>query len=79
MVGLDYGYGVARIRPIYLRTKYDSWGGLGATNAVMLYNPGKDIYTISTFNQTESRQRAMRFVFRTLRTVSRIEPTARTG
>jgi CubicO group peptidase (beta-lactamase class C family) len=73
-IGLDYGYGVARIRPIYLRSKYDSWGGLGATNAVMLYNPGNDIYMISTFNQTASRQKAMRFVFRALRTVSKIEP-----
>jgi len=73
-IGLDYGYGVARIRPIYLRSKYDSWGGLGATNAVMLYNPGNDIYIISTFNQTASRQKAMRFVFRALRTVSKIEP-----
>ena len=74
-IGLDYGYGVARIRPLYLRSKYDSWGGLGATNAVMLYNPGNDVHLISTFNQTASRRKAMRFVFRTLRTVSRIEPS----
>lgn len=72
-IGVDYGYGVARIRPIYLRSKYDSWGGLGATNAVMLYNPGNDIYIVSTFNQTASRQKAMRVIFRTLRTISKIE------
>jgi CubicO group peptidase (beta-lactamase class C family) len=73
-LGLDYGYGVVRIRPIYLRSKYDSWGGLGATNAVMLYNPGNDVHIVSSFNQTASRQRAMRFVFRALRTVSKIDP-----
>jgi CubicO group peptidase (beta-lactamase class C family) len=72
-LGVDYGYGVARIRPMYLRSRYDAWGGLGATNAVMLYNPGNDIYVVSTFNQTESRQKAMRFVFGTLRTVSKVE------
>jgi hypothetical protein len=58
---------------MYLRSRYDAWGGLGATNAVMLYNPGNDIYVVSTFNQTESRQKAMRFVFGTLRTVSKVE------
>lgn len=75
-IGLDYGYGVLRFRPLPWLSRYYSWGGLGSTNAFMLYNPGNDVYLIGTFNQTASRGKAMRFVFRALRTVSKIEPSA---
>ncbi len=72
-IGVDYGYGLVRIRPLPLLPTYYAWGGLGATNAVMLYNPGYDTYLVGSFNQTASRQKAMRFIFRALRTVSKIE------
>ena len=71
-IGLDYGYGVLRFRPLPWISKYYLWGGLGSTNAFMLYNPGHDIYLIGTFNQTAARRKAMRFLFRTLRTVSKV-------
>lgn len=73
-MSLDYGYGVVRFRPVPLLSKYRMWGGIGATSSLMFYSPGCDVYLIGTFNQTASRRTAYRFAFKTLRTVSKIEP-----
>ena len=75
-IGLDYGYGMARLRPLPLMERYRCWGGIGTTNSVSFYNPGHDVYLIGTFNQTARRSRAYRFVFRTLRTVSKVATEA---
>ncbi|WP_418280756.1 serine hydrolase domain-containing protein [Halorubrum sp. DTA98] len=72
-IGLDYGYGVARFRPIPLLSRYRAWGGIGATNSFMFYSPGTDVYLIGTFNQTTSRSTAYRFAFRAIRTASKVE------
>ena len=75
-IGLDYGYGVARFRPIPLHAKYRAWGGIGATISFMFYSPGTDVYLIGTFNQTAARGTAYRFAFRAIRTASKVEPDA---
>ncbi|MCU4752544.1 beta-lactamase family protein [Halobacteria archaeon AArc-curdl1] len=72
-IGLDYGYGVARFRPIPLLSKYRAWGGIGSTNSFMFYSPGTDVYLIGTFNQTASRSTAYRFAFRAIRAASKVE------
>jgi len=72
-IGLDYGYGVARFRPIPLLSKYRAWGGIGATNSFTVYSPGTDVYLIGTFNQTAFTSTAYRFTFRAIRTASKVE------
>lgn len=75
-LGVDYGYGLARFRPLPLRQKYHVWGGIGATNSLMFYNPAVDAYFIGTFNTTAGRSRAYRFVFNALRTVTKVPPVS---
>lgn len=72
-IGMDYGYGLFRFRPLPFLSKYYVLGGLGSTSSFMIYNPRIDVYLIGTFNQTSSRRRAFRFVLRVLRTVSKID------
>lgn len=71
--GIDYGYGLVRVRPLPLLKKYHSWGGLGASSAFMLYNPSIDVYLIGTFNQWSYMRKSMQFLFRTLRTLSKVK------
>jgi CubicO group peptidase (beta-lactamase class C family) len=72
-MGLDYGYGTVRLRPLPFLKKYYSWGGLGATSSFMFYAPRIDVYLVGSFNQWKYMTNAMRFLFRTLRTVSKVE------
>ena len=74
-MGLDYGYGVVRFRPVPLRSKYRMWGGIGVTNSVMFYNPAFDVYLVGTFNQTTPKTKGYKFAFNTLRTVSKVDPS----
>lgn len=77
-LGLDYGYGLVRFRPLPLLSKYHIWGGIGATSSYMFYCPGIDTYLIGTFNQTSCRSKAFRFLFRVLRTVSKVDAPIKT-
>lgn len=72
-VGLDYGYGMIRFRPLPFASKYHIWGGLGATSSFMMYNPEIDVYLIGSFNQWSYTSKAMRFLFKVMRTVSKVE------
>jgi CubicO group peptidase (beta-lactamase class C family) len=74
--GIDYGYGVVRIRPLPFLKRFHSWGGLGASSAFMVYNPTIDVYLIGTFNQWSYMRKAMMFLFRTLRLISTVENVA---
>lgn len=71
--GIDYGYGVVRIRPLPFLKRFHSWGGLGASSAFMVYNPTIDVYLVGTFNQWSYMRKAMMFLFRTLRAISKVE------
>jgi CubicO group peptidase (beta-lactamase class C family) len=71
--GIDYGYGVVRIRPLPFLKRFHSWGGLGASSAFMLYNPTIDIYLIGSFNQWSYMRKSIRFILRTLRSVSKVD------
>lgn len=50
-MGIDYGYGLVRFRPLPMLARYRAWGGLGASSAFMFYNPTLDLYLVGTFNQ----------------------------
>lgn len=71
-VGLDYGYGLIRFRPLPMMKRYHLWGGLGATSSFMMYNPANDVYLAGTFNQWNYNSKAMRFLFKVVRTVSKV-------
>ena len=71
--GIDYGYGIVRIRPLPVLKRFHSWGGLGASSAFMVYNPTIDVYVIGTFNQWSYMRKSMMFLLRTLRSVSKVK------
>lgn len=71
-MGVDYGYGLIRLRPLPFLAKYYSWGGLGATSSFMFYTPALDTFLVGTFNQWSFMTACMRFLFRTLRTINKV-------
>jgi CubicO group peptidase (beta-lactamase class C family) len=75
--GIDYGYGIVRIRPLPFLKRFHSWGGLGASSAFMLYNPTVDVYLVGTFNQWSYMRKSMMFLLRTLRLISTVERPGR--
>lgn len=76
-MGIDYGYGTVRLRPVPLLSKYYSWGGLGATSSFAFYNPALDAFLVGTFNQWSYMRNCMKFLFRTLRTLAKIDAVDR--
>ncbi len=71
--GVDYGYGLMRVRMIPFTQKYNVWGHLGSIASFMLYNPVMDVYIIGNFNKTGYLSKSMRFVFHILRTLSKVK------
>jgi CubicO group peptidase (beta-lactamase class C family) len=72
-MGVDYGYGLMRIRMFAFLPKYNVWGHLGSTGSFMLYNPTMDFYIIGSFNKTGYTGQSVRFIFHVLRTLSKCE------
>jgi D-alanyl-D-alanine carboxypeptidase len=70
-IGVDYGYGLMRVRMLPITQKYNVWGHLGSIGSFMLYNPGMDIYLIGNFNKSGHLTKTIRFLFNILRTVSK--------
>jgi D-alanyl-D-alanine carboxypeptidase len=70
-IGVDYGYGLMRVRMLPIIQKYNVWGHLGSIGSFMLYNPVMDIYLIGNFNKSGHLTKTVRFLFNTLRTVSK--------
>lgn len=72
--GMEYGYGLMRMRFIPFTQKYLAWGHLGASGAFMLYFPNLDVYAMGSFNQTAYRSKSMNYLFfNVLRKVSKID------
>ncbi|MGE6256345.1 serine hydrolase domain-containing protein [Heyndrickxia sporothermodurans] len=61
--GMDYGYGLMRIRFLPFTQKYHGWGHLGSSGSSMLYFPNMDVYIIGSFNQTTYQAKSMNFIF----------------
>ena len=70
-IGVDYGSGLMRVRMLPIIQKYNVWGHLGSIGSFMLYNPGMDIYIIGNFNKSGHLTKTVRFLFNTLRTLSK--------
>lgn len=62
-IGMDYGYGLMRMRFIPFTNKYVGWGHLGASGTCMLYYPIMDLYVIGGFNQTAYQSKGFNFIF----------------
>jgi len=62
-LGMEYGYGLMRMRFIPFTRKYLAWGHLGASGAFMLYFPNLDVYAIGSFNQTAYRSKGLNYLF----------------
>lgn len=65
-VGIDYGYGLMRVRMHAFFPKYNVWGHLGSTGSFMLYNPYLDVHIIGSFNKTGFTGPSIRFVYHIL-------------
>lgn len=72
-MGIDYGYGLMKIRMIPFSEKYNVWGHLGSIGSFMLYNPKMDVYVIGNFNHDGYTSKSVRFVYRALRELALLE------
>ncbi|MEO2075091.1 MAG: serine hydrolase domain-containing protein [Bacillus sp. (in: firmicutes)] len=70
-IGVDYGFGLMRVRMQPFTQKYNVWGHLGSTGSFMLYNPGFDVYVIGNFNRTGYVGKSIRFVYSILRKIAK--------
>lgn len=70
-VGIDYGYGLMRVRMFLFSRKYNVWGHLGSMGSYMLYNPGLDVYLVGSFNKAGYTGPCIRFLFNVLRTLKK--------
>jgi D-alanyl-D-alanine carboxypeptidase len=72
-IGVDYGYGVMRIRMLPIIQKFNVWGHLGSIGSFMVYNPTMDVYIIGNFNRTGNVARNIRFLLKVLRVFSKLK------
>lgn len=70
-MGIEYGYGLMKIRMMPFTEKYNVWGGLGSLGSFMLYNPTYDIYIIGNFNSRGFVAKSVRFVNSVIRTIAK--------
>lgn len=66
--GIDYGYGMMKIRPVPLLmpAKYSCWGNAGSTGSFLFYHPGLDVYLIGSLNQFRYHQKGIQFMLRVI-------------
>jgi D-alanyl-D-alanine carboxypeptidase len=76
-MGMDYGYGLMRVRIVAFMPKYNVWGHLGSTGSFMLYNPALDLHVIGSFNKVGYSGPSIRFIYKVLKELSGIEPAQR--
>lgn len=62
-IGMDYGYGLMRMRLLPFTQKFHGWGHLGSSGTSMLYFPHMDVYIVGGFNQTTYQSKSMNFIF----------------
>lgn len=62
-LGMDYGFGLMRMKFLPFTQKYQGWGHLGASGSSMLYFPNMDMYLMGSFNQTSYQTKGMNFIF----------------
>ncbi|MFE8699940.1 serine hydrolase domain-containing protein [Cytobacillus sp. FJAT-54145] len=72
-MGIEYGYGLMRVRMLPFTDKYNAWGHLGSIGSFMLYNPVMDTYIIGSFNASGYVAKSIQFVFKALRVIAKIK------
>lgn len=65
-VGIDYGYGVMKIRtvPILMPARYNCWGNASSTGAFTFYHHGLDAYLIGSLNQFRYHRKGIQLMLR---------------
>lgn len=71
--GIDYGYGIMKIRPVPLLMprRYACWGNAGSTGAFLFYHPRLDAYLIGSLNQFRYHRKGIQFVLRVIDTIAK--------
>lgn len=69
--GVDYGYGLMKIRMLPWTQKYNGFGHMGSIGSYMFYFPALDIYIIANFNQTTFTRTGMIFILNILRAIEK--------
>ena len=72
-MGIDYGYGLMRVRTLAWTSKYHGFGHMGSIGSYMFYYPALDIYLIANFNQTTFVRTGMMFMLSILRIVEKMD------
>lgn len=64
--GFHYGYGIWQTMsiPVIMPKRFQSWGVVGATGAVMFYHPAFDTYVIGNFNDFACERKGVQFMLR---------------
>jgi D-alanyl-D-alanine carboxypeptidase len=67
-LGIDYGYGMMRIRPVLLLMpgRYSCWGNAGSTGSFLFYHPGLDTYLIGSLNQFRYHRKGIQLMLRVI-------------
>ncbi|MBE0408816.1 MAG: beta-lactamase family protein [Anaerolineales bacterium] len=75
-LGIDYGYGMMKIRtvPLIMPGKFNCWGNAGASGAFMFYHPGLDTTLIGCLNQFGYHTKGIRFMFRVIDILTKTLP-----
>jgi D-alanyl-D-alanine carboxypeptidase len=76
--GIDYGYGLWRIRPgklsFLLKSYPEILGVSGSTGSFVYWVPEYDAVIVGSFNQTNYREKHVVFLIKVLRVLSRVAP-----
>lgn len=64
MPGMRYGYGIWKFVtvPVVAPARFNSWGCVGVTGAFMFFHPKTESYVVGSFNDTEYKSKALRFM-----------------
>lgn len=64
--GIDYGYGMMKIRsfPLLMPAKYTCWGNAGSIGSFMFYHPELDTILIGSLNQFRYHRKGIQFMHR---------------
>ncbi|MHB8134961.1 MAG: serine hydrolase domain-containing protein [Anaerolineaceae bacterium] len=66
--GIDYGYGMMKIRPVplFMPAKYSCWGNAGSTGSFLFYHPALDTVLIGSLNQFRYHQKGIQFMLQVI-------------
>lgn len=65
-VGIDYGYGIMRFKPVplFMPKKYSVWGNAGSNGSFMFYHPELDAYFVGSLNHFRYHRKGIMLMFK---------------